>query len=122
MMRRSAVLLFLVLSSCGYTVDEVQTSPPRFTMTVPAAWDRVGNCLAKYFSEDYEALYLPVTSERRADLIVKFTGPGIVQYKTAMYALEIRGGDQTTVAFRRRDMASGIDDKVRAEITRCGAA
>jgi len=124
MKKAMLVLLTLGLAGCGYSVDEVQTSAPRFTMTVPAAWDRVGNCLATYYSTgDYDTLYLPVASEKRADIIVKMIGPGIVQYRTVMFLLDVRAaGDGTAVTFRRRDLPARIDDTTRTEIARCGAA
>lgn len=112
------VLVLATLAGCGSTVPEVQDAPIAYTVEVPAAWDSVGACLAQYYTNGFEATYLPVASERRARLIVKFIGPGIIPFITIVAIFDIRGGPPATVAVREGWW--GKDDKTtRAVIERC---
>lgn len=115
--------LMVALGACGSSIDDVQSSPVALTVTVPAAWDVVGTCITQFYANDSEATYLPVPSEQRAKVIVKFVGPGIIQYKTISFIFEISGGLQTTVVVRQE--RAGWTDRqnkmTRDLIERCGA-
>jgi|GEM_PF-4284537 len=121
-MHRLAAIWLLVgcTAACGYTVDEVKETEPRFTVTVPAPWDRVGTCIAAAYTGGYQTLYLPVPSDRKAQIIMKMIGPGIVQYQSIMFVFDIEGGDPTKVTFRRRPAHSSFDTEAREIIDRCG--
>lgn len=123
-MTRLAIGALLALAGCGYSVEEVGESEARFSVTVPAAWDQVGTCLAAAYATELEALYLPVPSERRARIITKFRGGGFVVYQSIMYVFDIEGGDQgTKVTFRRRPQAvESADIEARERIATCGKA
>lgn len=111
--------LALALGACGSSVPEVQDAPVSMTVEVPAAWDSVGACLAEYYTNGFEATYLPVASERRARLVVKFIGPGIVPFITILAIFEIKGASPTVVTVRQGWW--GRDDKTTRElIERCG--
>lgn len=116
------VSIFVLATGCGPTIDEVRSSPPAFEVTVPASWDLVGSCLARAYADDYQALYLPVPSERRAELTVTLvvTGP-LSQAKQNLFALDIRGRDgPTSVTYRATARSNNLEQKARAEIDRCG--
>lgn len=116
----SCFLLF-ALTACGSTVPDVQNAPISYTVEVPAPWDSVGACLAQHYTNGFEATYLPVASERRARLIVKYVGPGIVQFITIVAIFDIQSGPPTTVAVR--DGWWGKDDRGNRDvIERCGKA
>ncbi len=122
-MHRMAALLALVgcTAACGYSTDEVADMPARFTMSVPAAWDVVGTCLHQEFVNGYEVSYLPVQSQQRAKVIVKMVGPGIVQYVTIMFIIDIQGGRDTTVTWRARPPnTERADQRDKAIVERCG--
>ncbi|MFN4017131.1 MAG: hypothetical protein ACK4JB_17465 [Reyranella sp.] len=124
-MHRTAAILALAgcATACGYSTDEVADMPARFTMTVPAAWDVVGTCLTQEYVNGFEVNYLPVPSEQRAKVIVKLVGPGIVQYVTIMYIIDIKGGGQTTVTWRARPPNTDrADQRDKAIVERCGKA
>lgn len=115
--------LMLALGACGSSVDDVQNSPPVLTVQVPAPWDVVGTCLAQHYSYS-QVTYLPTPSQERAKVIVKFVGPGIVQYVTISFIFEISGGAQTTVVVRQERMGQGEPSNraTREVIERCGKA
>lgn len=119
-MKAASVGIAFLAAGCGYSVDEMQNQPVRLSLTVPAAWDRVGTCITAAYASDFETTYLPVPSERRSEVLVKFTGPGIVQYKTAMYVFQIRGGDRTTVDWRAVTPNQAELRQARERIERCG--
>lgn len=124
-MHRLAAILALAgcTAACGYSTDEVAEMPARFTMTVPAAWDVVGTCITQEYVNGFEVSYLPVASEQRAKVIVKMVGPGIVQYVTIMYIIDIKGGSQTTVTWRARPPnTERADQRDKAIVERCGRA
>lgn len=117
-------LLMLALGACGSSIDDIQNTPPAFTVQVPAEWDSVGTCITQFYANDSEATYLPVASERRAKVIVKFVGPGIVQYKTISFIFEISGGPPTTVVVRQERVGQPerANRATREVIERCGKA
>lgn len=122
-MHRLAAILALAgyVAACGYSVDEVKDTPVQLRMTVPVAWDRVGTCLAAAYATDFEALYLPVPSEQRAQLIVKYVGIGIVPYKSIAYVYEISGGPPATITVRSPPPHSEAANRlVRDKVQGCG--
>lgn len=119
------VLALPLLAACGYSTEEVQDEPVLLTVQVPTAWGAVGTCLAAHYATNFETLYLPVPSERRSKLILKFVGPGIIQYKSIQAIFEISGADPTTVVFRQRPIlvsTAPTERAVREVIDRCGKA
>lgn len=122
-MHRFAAILALAgcTAACGYSTDEVAEMPARFTISVPAAWDSVGTCITQYYVSSNEVAYLPVPSEQRAKVIVKFVGPGIVQYVTILFVVDIKGGQQTAVTWRSRPPNTASGDKAARDLVeRCG--
>lgn len=118
-------LLLLSLGACGYSTEEVQDEPVLLTAQVSGAWDAVGTCLAAHYATNFETLYLPVPSERRSKLIIKFVGPGIIQYKSIQAIFEISGANPTTVVVRQRPILASTaptERAVREVIDRCGKA
>lgn len=120
MHRFFALFLAAGLTACT-TVDEVQKQPVRITMTVPAAWDRTGACLASAYNS-YETLYLPVASEQRAEIIVNMVTTGLLgSIKRTMFVFDIRGGNPTTVIWRRDTyLHDSFEQEARERIERCG--
>lgn len=124
-MHRLAAILALAgcTAACGYSADEVADTQARFTLTVPAAWDTVGTCITQHYISGNEVAYLPVPSEQRAKVIVKLVGPGIVQYVTILFVIDIKGGQQTTVTWRSRPPNTASSDKTARDLVeRCGKA
>jgi len=119
--RSRCLLLSLGLSACGSTVPDVQNAPISYTVQVPAAWDSVGACLAQHYTDGFEATYLPVASERRARLIVKYIGPGIIPFITIVAIFDIQGGPPATVAVREGWWGNDVKTS-RGVIERCGKA
>lgn len=123
MHRWASLLLFAGCAGCGYSVDEVKDTPIHLRMTVPVAWDRVSTCLAAAYATDYETLYLPIPSEQRAQVIVKYVGIGIVPYKSIAYVYEISGGPPAAITVRSPPPQSEINDRmVRTKIEACAKA
>lgn len=124
-MHRLAAILALAgcATACGYSVDEVKNTPVQLRLSVPVAWDRVGSCLAAAYATDFEALYLPVPSEQRAQLIVKYVGIGIVPYKSIAYIYEISGGPAAAIVVRSPPPHSEAANRlVRDKVEACGKA
>lgn len=120
-MHRMAAILALVgcTAACGYSVDEIKDTPVHLRMTVPVAWDRVSTCLAAAYG-DMEVLYLPVASDQRAQIIVKYVGIGIVPYKSILYVFEISGGPPASVTVRSPPPYNETSDRlVRTKIEAC---
>lgn len=120
MHRLAGILLVAGLAGCT-TVEEVQKEPVRITMTVPAAWDRTGTCLASAYNI-YETQYLPVASEQRAEIIVNQVTTGLLgSIKRTMFVFEIKGGTPTTVTWRRDTyIHDSFEKEARERIERCG--
>lgn len=119
---RRALLAALLLSGCGYSVDEVKDEKVMLTETVPASWDKVGACLAAKYAGEFQTTYAPVPSEQRAQLITKLVGPGIIQYQSIMFIIDVKGTGPSTVTYRRRPMSVGGDQRIRETIIECGKA
>lgn len=110
--------LMLTLVACGHSVEDVQDSPVAFTMQVPAAWDSVGTCIAAHYVSDTEALYLPVASQQRAKVIVKYVGQGVIQYRSILFVFDISGGPETTVVVRQSQSGLLVSPERGNRITR----
>lgn len=122
-MHRLAAILALVgcTSTCGYSADEVADAPARFAMNVPAAWDAAGTCITQRCISGNEVAHLPVSSEQRARAIVELVGPGIIQYVTILFVIDIKGGQQTAVTWRSRPPNTASSDKAARDLVqRCG--
>lgn len=116
------VMLLLSLTACGSTVEDVQATPVALTMKVPATWDSVATCIAQFYMSTNETSYLPVASEQRAKVIVKFVGGGFVPYASILFVFEISGGNPTTVVMRQaqRGALDNQNKTARELIERCG--
>ena len=123
--RASMLLLVLGAAACASPPDEVRSQPVRFSMTVPASWDRAGACLSAFYTTGgYQSAYLPAASDRRAEIVVKeaATGP-LSPTGTILYVFEVTGGDQTTVTYRERPgLGNGSERQARETTARCGKA
>jgi len=122
-MRWVVCIGFLVGLVACTTVEEVQQQPVRITMSVPAAWDQVGTCLALAYNGQ-ETSYLPVASERRAKIVVNQLTAGLLgTVKRTLFVFDITGGDQTTVTWRRDTyIADSFEREARERIEKCGKA
>lgn len=119
MKKLATLIVALAVASCGYSVDEVKDAPERFNVTVAAPWDKVASCIATAYTNDFETVYLPVPSEQRGEIIVKFSGPGIVQYKSTMYDFQFVGGSSTKIIFRSRPPYESAEKRAREAIDKC---
>lgn len=123
MHRIAALLLVFGCSACGPSMAELRTMPPAFEMTVAAPWDRLGSCLTKAYADDYQTLYLPVPSDRRAELTatVIVTGP-LSQAKYNLFTMDIKGSDAgSVVTYRANDrQGSSVERTARANVEQCG--
>ncbi len=122
-MHRLAAILALAgcTAACGSSVDDVKSSPVHLTVSVPASWDRVGACLTAAYANDLETVYLPVPSEQRAQIITKYAGPGVIQYKSAAYVFDIAGPGPSTVTVRSPPPYNeSFDRQTKAKIEACG--
>lgn len=117
-----ATASMLLLSACADLAD-VQKQPVRLTLTVPAAWDRTGTCIAAKWNA-YETQYLPVASEQRASVIVNQVTTGALgSIKRTLFLYEINGsGGQTIVTWRRDDYIANAasEREARQIIEACG--
>ncbi len=120
-MHRLAAVLVLLVAGCATPLEDVRKEPVRITMTVPAAWDRTGTCLAAAYN-DYETVYLPVASEQRAEIIVNQVTTGLLgSVKRTMFLFEVQGGSVTTVTWRRdQHLHISFETQARERIERCG--
>ncbi len=109
----------LLAGACAPTIDDVKQRPVLLELTVPAAWDRVGACIASTYNGDYVPLYLPVFSERRAEVIVQFIVNG-APWTQAVF--QIVGGEATKVTWQRvaTIAVETMERKARETIERCG--
>lgn len=114
----------MLLSGCADLAD-VQKQPVRLTLTVPAAWDRTGTCIAAKWNA-FETQYLPVASEQRALVIVNQVTTGALgSIKRTLFLYEINGGGgQTVVTWRRDDYLANeaSEREARQIIEGCGKA
>jgi len=117
-MPRMAAILALAgcTAACGYSVDEIKDTQVHLRMTVPVPWDRISTCIAT----DFETLCLPVPSEQRAQMIVKYAGIGIVPYKSIVYVYVISGGPPALITVRSPPPCNEPSDRlVRTKIDAC---
>jgi hypothetical protein len=111
-MRPASLLAAVLVAGCGPTLQELQAEPPRFSVTVPVAWDRMSTCLKAAYLDNFGINDLPVAAERRTELILNVPGPG---YVINMFAFDIRavGENSSNVTWRRRTLIGGQEGSER---------
>jgi hypothetical protein len=118
----SLLPLLVLAGSCAAAPGEVRDEPVRFSMTVPAPWDKAGACISAFYSTGYRSTYLPAANERRAEIVVREAAAApLSQGGTVLYVFQVTGGDQTTVTYRERPgLGNGSERQARETAARCG--
>lgn len=115
--------LALALAGCA-SAEDIRNEPARFSMTVPAAWDRVSTCLKSAYLDNFSVVDLPFASERRTELLLHVNGTLGQVINFAVF--DIRGSDAgTTVTWRRRKLVANQESNeqtARRSVERCARA
>lgn len=124
-MRRFLLLLLaLVLApGCASSIADVQGQAPLFQITVQAPWDQVGACVARAYADNYQTTYLPVPSQKRAEIAVALlVTDSLTQKKDTLFVFDIRASDPTVVSYRQQagPMSPNWAREARANVERCG--
>ena len=126
MRRLVPLLLALALGpGCAASIADVQSQPPLFQITVQAPWDQVGACLARAYVDNYQTTYLPVPSQKRAEIAVALdVSDPLTQKKDTLFVLDVRGDGPTVVSYRQQTgpMSPNWAREARINVERCGRA
>ena len=118
-----ALPTFVLATGCAASIGEVERQAPVFQITVQAPWDQAGACLVRAYVDNYETAYIPVPSERRAQIAVGFVvTDAATQKKDTLFVLDIRGSGPTVVSYRQQPgpMSPNWAREARANVERCG--
>lgn len=126
MRRLVPLLLALALGpGCAASIADVQSQAPLFQVTVPAPWDQAGACLARAYVDNYQTTYLPVPSQKRAEIAVALdVSDSLTRKKDTLFVFDIRGDGPTVVSYHQQTgpMSSNWAREARATVERCGRA
>jgi hypothetical protein len=112
-------MLAFALWGCQ-TADDIRQGPRGFSLVVSATWDKAGTCIA---SSQLGSTYLPVPSERRAEVMVIASGLFGPQEVAWMYQIEESGsGSKITWLPGGSAFAPLAERRLRQMVERCGKA
>jgi hypothetical protein len=115
----------LMAASCASSIADVERQAPLFQITVQAPWDQAGACIVLAYADRFQTTYLPVPSQKRAELAVALiVTDSLTQKKDTLFVLDIRGSGPTVVSYRQQTgpMSPNWARDARANVERCGAA
>jgi len=117
------LLALALVPGCAASIADVQSQPPLFQITVQAPWDQVGACLARAYVDNYRTTYLPVPSQKRAEIAVALdVSDPLTQKKDTLFVLDVRGSGPTVVSYRQQPgpMSPNWAREARINVERCG--